>query len=126
MIDLDGGATLGMMILSDIDWKNRSANIGTKINIAERDRLHGDLNNAQYAVIKYAFEELGLNRIECSILDYNTFSKRLVKNLGFVKEGVCRSKIFKRDSWHDVEIYSMIKSDFVHYRDGVAPWQIKD
>jgi RimJ/RimL family protein N-acetyltransferase len=114
-----------MLILSDIDWKNRSANLGVKINVAERNRLPGDTKNAEYAVLKYAFEELGLNRIEAPILDYNVFSKKLATSMGFVKEGVCRSKLFKKNDWHDVEIYGLLKSEFVHYEDGNAPWQKK-
>lgn len=123
MIELDNGVTLGMITLSDINWKDRHGFIQYKINPEERNRLRGDMKNALYAVVKYSFEELGLNRLEGSILEYNTFSKKMIQSMGFVKEGVARSKVFKMGKWWSEEYYGLLSSEFVYYEDGVAPWQ---
>lgn len=123
MIGLDNGTTLGMIMLTNIDWKNRDALLSIKINPYEKKRLKGDTKNALYAVIRYAFEELALHRIESLILKGNTFSIRLGESLGFCLEGVQRSKIFKRGKWKDLCCYSLLDEEYVHYEDGQAPWQ---
>lgn len=113
----------GMIVLSDIDWKDRCGFIHYKINPNEMKREKGDMKNALYAVIQYAFDELGLHRIEGSIIDYNVFSKKLIKAMGFQKEGILRSKVFKGGDWHDQEFYGLIENEFNRYEDGSAPWQ---
>lgn len=124
MIELDNGTTLGMVMLTDIDWKNRVALIGIKTNPYEKRRLKGDTKNALYAVIKYAFEELALHRIESTILKCNTFSIKLLgESMGFQMEGVQRLKIYKCGMWNDLCCYGLLDKDYKHYDDGCAPWQ---
>ena len=125
MIELENGVVLGMIMLTDIDWKNRIALIGIKINPYEKKRLKGDTKNALYAVIEYAFEELALHRIESLILKNNIFSIRLGESMGFQLEGVQRAKIYKRGIWNDLCCYGLLNEDYVHYDDGRAPWQLE-
>lgn len=125
IIDLSNGVTLGMVILSNIDWKNRVAELGYKINIYEKNRIKSDTKDAVYAVIKYAFKELGLHRLDLRILDYNIKSQRLGESMGFEKEGVFHKRTFKNGAWHDEYIYGLLDSVFTDYDDGSAPWQIE-
>lgn len=125
IIDLSNGVTLGMVILSDIDWKNRMAELGYKINIYEKNRIKSDTKDAIYVVIKYAFYELGFHRLNLKILDYNIKSQKLGISMGFKKEGIIRKCIFKNGKWHDEYIYGLLCSDFINYDDGAAPWQAK-
>lgn len=126
MIELKNGITLGMIMLKNIDWKNRVAEMSIKTNPYEKNRLAGDTKDASYAVIQYAFEELGLHRIDSLLLKYNTFSAKLNESLGFQLEGIQRSKIFKNGKWNDVCCYGFLAENYVHYNDGQAPWQIKE
>jgi len=123
MIELSNGITLGMVILRDIDWKNREAAMEIKTNPSERQRMEGDTKNASYAVIKYAFEELGLHRINSFLLKKNKFSLKLNEYLGFQLEGIQREKIFKNGVWNDVCCYGLLLQDYICYEDGQAPWQ---
>ena len=125
MIELDYGNTIGMISLQDFDWKNRKATVGIKINIKETNRIYGDTKDAYYAVLLYAFDELGLNRIENSTLDYNIFSLKLSKSMGFVDEGVQRKAIYKFGKWHNLIIKGLLSEELIRYEDGNAPWQIK-
>ena len=123
MIELANGTTLGMIMLTEIDWKNRNAEIGIKTNPYEKNRMAGDVKNASYAVMKYAFEELGLHRLDSNLLKYNIFSLKLNESLGFKLEGIRKSKIYKNGTWNDVCCYGFLAEDYVHYDDGMAPWQ---
>lgn len=125
MVELRNGATIGMVTLKDIDWKNRGAEMGIKTNPCERRRMEGDTKDASYAVIRFAFEELGLHRLDSLLLSRNRFSAKLNESLGFKLEGVQKSKIFKNGVWNDVCCYGLLEGDYVHYDDGRAPWQIR-
>lgn len=125
MIELSNEITLGMITLRDIDWKNREAEMEIKTNPYEKQRLEGDVKNASYAIIQYAFEELGLHRINSFFLKCNKFSRKLNESLGFQLEGIQKEKIFKNNLWNDVYCFGMLKKDYIHYDDGQAPWQIK-
>lgn len=126
MIELNNGITLGMIMLTNIDWKNRVAEMSIKTNPYEKARLAGDTKDATYAVIQYAFEELGLHRLDSLLLRHNTFSAKLNESLGFQLEGIQRSKIFKNGKWNDICCYGLLAENYVHYNDGRAPWQIKE
>lgn len=125
MIELSNNTTLGMITLREIDWKNREATMEIKTNPYETQRMDGDTKNASYAVIKYAFEELGLHRISSSVLKCNKFSRKLNESLGFQLEGILRGKIFKNNMWNDVYSFGLLLDDYIPYEDGKAPWQIK-
>lgn len=126
IIELSNGVALGMVILSGIDWKNRVAELGYKINIYEKNRIKSDTKDAIYSVIKYAFKELGFHRLDLRILDYNIKSQNLGQSMGFKKEGISRKRIFKNGTWHDEYIYGLLESEFINYSDGNAPWQNKN
>lgn len=56
------------------------------------------------------FEELGLHRIEAYVMEENTASIRLLKDLDFQFEGICRKSIRVRGNWEDHMLFSRIKS----------------
>lgn len=123
MIELENGITLGMVSLTGIDWITRIAHISYKINGEERNRMKGDTKNAIYIVAKYAFDEMGLHRIEGEVLEYNIWSIKLLKSIGYVEEGVRRSRILKNGKWCNLVCFGLLDSEFQRYDDGTAPWQ---
>lgn len=125
MIELENGTVLGMVLLSSIDWKNRTGDFGIKINPHENRRIYGDVRDAFYGGIRYAFDELGLHRVQAETLSTNVFSLKLTRGMGFVDEGIKRECIFKAGGWHDLIIGGLLEQDFVRYSDGTAPWQKK-
>jgi hypothetical protein len=56
---------------------------------------------------------LGLNRIWADWLDDHKLAQFTTgKMLGFVKEGVLRQAVFKENSYHDVIVMSLLKTEF--------------
>ena len=47
--------------------------------------------------LRYAFEELRLNRVNGSALEYNEASLRVCEKVGFKVEGIQRSRLQKRE-----------------------------
>ena len=113
MIELDNQNTIGMVSLTDIDWKNRSCEINYKIHAKKEERLPGDITDALEGLIKYAFLELGLNCIEALILEYNIPSINLIQKMHFQQEGILRQRIFKNGNFNNQICYSLLKDDYI-------------
>ena len=112
MIELSNGKTIGMISLTQIDWKNRTATIGYKISASFEDRIKGDMKDAINGLLKYAFFELGLNCIISEILEDNIFSLKLAKKMHFVEEGILRERVYKQGKFKNQLIFSMLKSEY--------------
>jgi len=112
MIELSNGKTIGMIMLTDIDWKNRQAAIGYKISAPAEDRIKGDMKDAINAILTYAFYELGLNCIRSLILEKNIFSVKLAKKLNFQMEGILRERIFKNGIFNNQIMFSILKAEY--------------
>ena len=64
-------------------------------------------------VLKFAFEEMGLNRIECCHLIPNEKSGRVMQKVGMSYEGIAREKLFFKNRYWDVKQYAILKSDWL-------------
>jgi len=107
----DTNEAIGLTGLWDIDWKNRCAITGIKLG-GKNTMGKGYGTESIKLVLKYAFEELNLNRIEAIILDYNKASQKLfIDKCGFKKEGLMREKIFKQGKYHDVLLISKLRNE---------------
>lgn len=63
---------------------------------------------------KYAFEELGLNRVQITCAVGNTPSSNIPKRLGFQFEGVERAgELFANGEFVDIEVYSLLKDEYL-------------
>lgn len=107
------GKAIGMCTISNIDWKNRNANIGIKIcdDLNYRNKGIGTLTVK--IMLKYCFEELGLNRVYTSVLEYNIPSQKLFEKCGFILEGRQRESIYKNNKYNDLLIYGMLKKEYL-------------
>ncbi len=111
-IETSEDGAVGMIGLKDIDWKNGSAD-GLGMRIARKEiRTKGLATDAWMTLLKYAFEELRLNRVNGSVLEYNTASKRVCEKVGFKAEGIKRSAVYKKGSYHNLVTFGVLKSDY--------------
>lgn len=108
--DIKDSKPFGTVIISKIDYKNKSCNIDIKID----PKYHGyGIGSETISLItKYAFEELNFNRITAAVLDYNIASQRIFEKNGFIREGVQRKAIYKLGKYNDLYNYGLIKEDY--------------
>ena len=66
---------IGVTGLWNIDWKNRTAYTGIMLSNNNKFRLKGYGTDAVMALMKYAFEELDLRRLDSDIIDLRWFSR---------------------------------------------------
>lgn len=111
IIEVDG-KRIGMATLQDIDWKNRKASHGIKLTMGEEFRGKGYGTDTVKTIMKYAFEELQLNRLYGSILEYNIASRKLYEKCGWKVEGIYRESIYKNNKYNDEILVSILKKDY--------------
>lgn len=109
--DTDKPQTIGMIYLTNIDWKNRCVESGIKL-ASDAPRRQGYATDAVRALFRYAFDELQMHRIEMEILDDNTASKKLYEKCGARQEGVKREAVYKGGRYIDQCLYAVLKRDF--------------
>lgn len=62
---------------------------------------HGLAGEAVGRLVEYAFEGLGLHRVQAAYIPENQRSARLLERLGFEKEGLAREYLFIAGAWRD-------------------------
>jgi [ribosomal protein S5]-alanine N-acetyltransferase len=64
---------------------------------------------AVQAVLRHAFDDLALNRVEASCMPENEASRRLLLSIGFQQEGVMRSALKINGVWRDHLLFGILK-----------------
>lgn len=98
---------IGLVGYNNIDSRNRKCSIGYEMESDYWKNGYGFEMVTE--IIKYAFDDLCLHRIEAEVLIGNNTFTRLLSKLGFEKEGTLKQNIFMEGSFFDTEIYSLIK-----------------
>lgn len=103
---------IGLATLGDFDWKNRSAFHGMKLGKNAQGKGYG--KDTVITVMKYAFEELQLNRLDGGMISSNVPSIKLYEKCGWKKEGIKRDAIFQLNQYFDYIIVGILKEDYLN------------
>jgi RimJ/RimL family protein N-acetyltransferase len=108
-IEDEEGGVLGLAFAPTIDRETRTAELGYLVAPAARGR--GVATETLRRLTDWAFDELGMLRLELFISVDNVASKRVAEHCGYVREGVLRSLHFKQGTREDTEIWSRLPTD---------------
>jgi ribosomal-protein-alanine N-acetyltransferase len=72
----------------------------------------GFMTEAVALVLKHAFSNLKLHRVEANVQPHNTASINVLKRCGFTKEGFSRNYLKISGRWRDHERWAIIKEDW--------------
>ena len=112
VIDTPDLGVIGSANLVDIDWKNRTAFHGMMLGDKEI-RGKGFGVDSVMAVMKYAFEELDLERLDGSMIEYNAASLKLyLDKCGWKEEGRQRAWYFRQNRRWDRILVGVTKADY--------------
>jgi [ribosomal protein S5]-alanine N-acetyltransferase len=106
---------IGMMGLGSIDRHDRSAELYYWITPSEWGK--GYATEASRAVLRIAFGRMALHRVSAHVHTFNTASLRVLRKLGFRKEGRLREVRRVGRRWHDAWVMGLLKSEFRERQD---------
>jgi len=112
IVERGSGHLLGACGLCYIDWVNRSADFS--IYIGHDDAYIDDLYapDAGDALLRYAFDELGLHRVWCEIYGFDRAKQGFLPGIGFTLDGRHRETHWAEGAWHDSLFYGILERDF--------------
>lgn len=117
----ESGEAVGVATLLNIDWKNRMADHGIKIANTEQ-RHKGVGTDTVMAIMRYAFDELGLNRLNGSWFPENTASKSMYMKCGWKEEGIRRNYIFKHGKYRNLVETGVLAEDYYRLINEKSYW----
>jgi RimJ/RimL family protein N-acetyltransferase len=107
----DDKEPVGVISLMNISDTNASAELSVIVGHPD-DRHQGYGTEAIELLIRYAFEELGLNRVGLSAFDFNGEAISAYEKLGFAVEGRYRQAIKRNSGFHDAILMSILKNEW--------------
>ena len=107
----EGWKLIGNCSVFNIEWTNRSAELG--IAIGEKSVWNqGYGTETMQLLLQHGFETLNLNRIYLRVYSTNLRAMRAYEKAGFVLEGTLREAVYKHGNYADVHIMSVLRSEW--------------
>lgn len=101
-------AIIGTVVLTKIHPVHRSAELGVRIG-AEDQRGKGYGSAAVALALRYAWNQLNLNRVQLTVLGKNQRAIGAYQKAGFQQEGTSRQAAFIDGGWCDVVQMSVLR-----------------
>ncbi|MCC9135493.1 GNAT family N-acetyltransferase [Pontibacter silvestris] len=101
---------VGLIGLKVIDYINQKLEIGYWLG--ERFQGKGIMRRSCIALVNHIFSDMNMNRIQINVGVGNDRSNNIPKKLGFLLEGVQREGEFLNETFHDLEVYSLLKKEW--------------
>ncbi|MFN2190091.1 MAG: GNAT family N-acetyltransferase [Candidatus Promineifilaceae bacterium] len=115
---VDGGKLIGFAELDGILWTHRNCWIG--LGIGEPENWGKGLGTeTMNLLLKFAFHELNLHRVQLSVFSYNERAITLYEQLGFTKEGSFREHLERDGERYDMHLYGLLRREWEDKRDRV-------
>ena len=102
---------VGMVSLQDIDALNSTASFHLLLG-EPAARGKGLGTQATRAMLRHAFADLGLARVELEVLDDNLAARAIYEKTGFIVEGERREAVFKDGQRHGLVVMGVLASEF--------------
>jgi RimJ/RimL family protein N-acetyltransferase len=118
-----GGTGVQLVIIRNIDskiigttllfrYEESSARTELGYVVGRAHWRQGYATEALTAVCRYAFNQMGIRRIEAEVDPRNTASNQVMRTLGFVKEGLLRKRWVTKGEPTDTYIYGCLAEEW--------------
>ncbi len=112
VVDKRSGRIAGCTRLSEISWRDERGQIGWTW-IAREFQGSGLNKDMKFLILTFAFETLGLNRIELKADERNHQSRQAILSIGATREGVLREHMKLHDGYiRNTVFYSILRSEW--------------
>lgn len=106
----DNDEYLGSISLKNIDYDDKKAEYA--ICLRRKSVGTNVASSATMAILKYAFEELCLNRVYLNVVSNNIRANKFYEKIGFVYEGEFKEAINIKGVLEDLRWYRMLKKEY--------------
>lgn len=113
-IEHDGRA-IGCIGLDGIEWQFRAVRVDrAELGYWLQPAAWGEglMTEAASAVLRCAFETIGLHKVKVRAFEANVGSQRVIEKLGFRLIGKLEDDVWRDDRWHSILCYEMIARDY--------------
>lgn len=121
VIDLTTGRALGTLALMRIDPANGAIEVGFVVFSDELKR-RPLTTEAQYLLMRYAFDDLGYRRYEWKCDSLNEPSRKAALRLGFQYEGLFRQATVYKGRNRDTAWFSIVDGEWPIVRQALEAW----
>jgi len=105
-------AFIGLIGFKGTDVENKKTEIGYWLS--EKFQKQGIMTMSVEKLCRFAFQELGINRIQIKCAIGNESSNKIPKRLNFMFEGIEREgELLAGGVFADLNVYSMLRKDFL-------------
>ena len=99
---------IGNASLHEIDWVSRTGWFGLFIGEPSAwNRGYG--RDSVSTLVRFAFEEMNLQKLRIRVFGYNERAKHLLEALGFVQEAKLAREFYREGNYHDLVIFSIFR-----------------
>lgn len=101
----------GQISLERISRRDDTAEVGVVL-AKEEHRGKGIGREALSLLLRYAFDTLGLRRVELTVFAENSRARLCYLKAGFIEEGVARQKTWKNGKFHDIVSMAILRDEW--------------
>ena len=101
---------VGSTSVHGADRRHRNFEYGIAIFAGQRRK--GIASEAIALLLRYYFHELGYQRAQAKVYEFNEPSLLLHRSLGFTEEGRLRKSLYTNGEFHDEILFSMLAEEF--------------
>jgi ribosomal-protein-serine acetyltransferase len=105
------GEFSGLAGFKEMDWINHKTEIGYWL--AEKAQGKGIMTRTVKKMIDFGFRNMNFNRIQIKVATGNFKSSAIPQRLHLLLEGIERHGEFHTDKYFDLEVYSILKSEWI-------------
>ncbi|MCI0393914.1 MAG: GNAT family N-acetyltransferase [Chloroflexi bacterium] len=115
---VNGNELLGYADINGILWTHGNGWIG--IGLGDRGSWgKGYGREAMALILKFAFDELNLHRVQLTVFSYNERAIALYEKLGFTREGVYREHLLRDGRRYDMLLYGLLHREWAGHPPGI-------
>ena len=107
----DNPRYIGEVVLNNFDVDNRSASFRIALN-NQKNFGKGYGSEATKLMLKHAFENLHLHRVELEVYDFNPRAKHVYEKQGFTQEGIKRDTLLWNGKYQNAIIMSLLEDEY--------------
>lgn len=89
---------------------NRCARAGVMVGPDHMGNGYG--TDALRIAVRFGFAELGLHRIDVTVLANNPAACEVMRRVGFIEEGRRRQAVYRSGAWHDEIMLSILRDEW--------------